>query len=175
MSLSKRIPPWLWLILIGIYLLSPIDIIPDYFGLPARIDDLLVALWGLYYVYANSRTNPGAGRSPGGGSRVGQGETRGKGPQEPGHRSHRGQAGSPGSDGPAGKAGHVLRDHYQVLGVTKGTPMADIRHHYRDLVLQYHPDRVQHLGKELQKLAEEKTREINKAYQEIKKEREGEA
>ncbi len=170
MSLSRRIPPWLWLILIAIYLLSPIDIIPDFFGLPARIDDLLVALWGLYYVYTNSRTNPGAGRRPGGGSRVGQGEAR-RGPREPSGRSHQG----PGSAGSGGSVGHALRDSYQVLGVTEGAPMADIRRRYRDLVLQYHPDRVQHLGKELQKLAEEKTREINKAYQEIKKKREGEA
>ena len=174
MSLSRRIPPWLWLILIVIYLLSPIDIIPDYFGLPARIDDLFVALWGLYYVYANSRTNPGGGWSTGGGSRVGQGETRKRGPQEPSDRSRQGTAGSPGSDGPFGQDEHVLRDHYQILGVTKGTARPDIRRHYRDLILQYHPDRVQHLGQELQQLAEEKTREINKAYQEIKKEWEGE-
>ena len=36
---------------------------------------------------------------------------------------------------------------------------------------KYHPDKVSHLGYDLQKLAEEKFKAVNNAYQTIKKER----
>ena len=36
---------------------------------------------------------------------------------------------------------------------------------------KYHPDKVSHLGHDLQKMAEEKFKAVNNAYQTIKKER----
>ena len=36
---------------------------------------------------------------------------------------------------------------------------------------KYHPDKVAHLGTEMQALAEEKFKAVNDAYQKIKKER----
>jgi DnaJ like chaperone protein len=46
---------------------------------------------------------------------------------------------------------------------------------YKEKLLQYHPDRVQCLGKEFQDLAEQKTKELNEAYQRILKEHEGDS
>jgi len=40
-----------------------------------------------------------------------------------------------------------------------------IRDTYRDLVKSYHPDKVAGLGAELRRVAEQKTKEINGAYQ----------
>jgi DnaJ like chaperone protein len=40
-----------------------------------------------------------------------------------------------------------------------------VRHAYRELIKQYHPDKVAHLGHELRKVAELKTKEINSAFQ----------
>jgi DnaJ-class molecular chaperone len=40
----------------------------------------------------------------------------------------------------------------------------EIKKKYRELMSQYHPDKVQHLGREFQQMAEEKTKEIQKAY-----------
>jgi DnaJ like chaperone protein len=37
--------------------------------------------------------------------------------------------------------------------------------------MQYHPDRVAHLGEDLQRLAHEKTLEIQRAYEHIKRRR----
>ena len=37
---------------------------------------------------------------------------------------------------------------------------------------KYHPDKVSHLGDEFQKLAEEKFKSVNDAYQAVKKQRE---
>jgi DnaJ like chaperone protein len=36
---------------------------------------------------------------------------------------------------------------------------------------KFHPDKVHHLGDEFQKMAEEKFKSVNDAYQQIKKER----
>ena len=36
---------------------------------------------------------------------------------------------------------------------------------------KFHPDKVHHLGNEFQKMAEEKFKAVNDAYQHIKKER----
>ncbi len=59
-------------------------------------------------------------------------------------------------------------DPYQVLGVTRGASENEIKKAYYKALAEYHPDKVEHLGEELRKLAAEKTRGINQAYQEIK-------
>ena len=58
------------------------------------------------------------------------------------------------------------RDYYEVLGVEKGASADDIKRAYRKLAGKYHPDR--NPG---DKSAEEKFKEIQKAYETIKKER----
>jgi DnaJ like chaperone protein len=55
--------------------------------------------------------------------------------------------------------------HYEILGLSIESEPAEIKITYRRLVMQYHPDRVQHLGPEFQALAEEKIKEINMAYE----------
>jgi DnaJ-class molecular chaperone len=50
-------------------------------------------------------------------------------------------------------------DYYQILGISKNATAADIKKAYRKLALEYHPDRNK--GKE----AEEKFKEVNKAYE----------
>lgn len=52
------------------------------------------------------------------------------------------------------------KDYYQILGLTKSATEADIKKSYRKLALQYHPDRNKG-----DKAAEEKFKEINKAYE----------
>ena len=39
------------------------------------------------------------------------------------------------------------------------------------MAIKYHPDKVAHLGKEMQNLAEEKFKAVNDAYQKIKENR----
>jgi hypothetical protein len=54
---------------------------------------------------------------------------------------------------------------YMSLFDLKGNVSEDeIKKKYRELMSQYHPDKVQHLGREFQQMAEEKTKEIQKAY-----------
>ena len=42
---------------------------------------------------------------------------------------------------------------------------------YRKMAIKYHPDKVQHLGDDFQKMAEEKFKILNEAYHQIKNER----
>ena len=52
------------------------------------------------------------------------------------------------------------KDYYNILGISKSATNAQIKKAYRQLAMQYHPDRNQ--GKE--KWANEKFKEINEAY-----------
>lgn len=60
---------------------------------------------------------------------------------------------------------------YSILGVKPDDDTEIIKKTYRELAVKYHPDKVASLGPEIQKLAEEKFKSINDAYQTIRKER----
>ena len=47
----------------------------------------------------------------------------------------------------------------------------EVKKAYRKMAAKFHPDKVHHLGEEFQKMAEEKFKSVNDAYQQIKKER----
>ncbi|MBN1405926.1 MAG: molecular chaperone DnaJ [Candidatus Omnitrophica bacterium] len=53
------------------------------------------------------------------------------------------------------------RDYYEILGVKKNASLDEIKKAYRQLAMQYHPDRV---PQEQKKAAEEKFKEISEAY-----------
>lgn len=58
---------------------------------------------------------------------------------------------------------------YAVLGLENGESFEVIKKAYRKLSMQYHPDKVAHLGEEFKGVAEEKMKEINAAYEYFKK------
>jgi DnaJ like chaperone protein len=51
-----------------------------------------------------------------------------------------------------------------ILGLRPEKTPDDIKNRYRELVMQYHPDRVAHLGPKLREVAEQQMKEINEAY-----------
>ncbi|MBU1987003.1 MAG: DnaJ domain-containing protein, partial [Proteobacteria bacterium] len=59
--------------------------------------------------------------------------------------------------------------YYAVLGLEPGADMETIKKAYRTLSMKYHPDKVVHLGEEFRRVAEEKMKEINVAYEYFKK------
>ncbi len=59
--------------------------------------------------------------------------------------------------------------YYAVLGLEQGAGFEAIKKAYRKLSMQYHPDKVAHLGDEFKRVAEEKMKEINAAYDYFKK------
>ncbi len=63
--------------------------------------------------------------------------------------------------------------YYAVLGLENGADFVMIKKAYRKLSMQYHPDKVAHLGEEFKGVAEEKMKEINAAYDYFKKKFDG--
>jgi DnaJ like chaperone protein len=59
--------------------------------------------------------------------------------------------------------------HYATLGLEKGASADEVKKAYRKLSMQYHPDKVAHLGDEFRAIAEDKMKEINAAYDFFKK------
>ena len=60
---------------------------------------------------------------------------------------------------------------YKILEITKAASNNEVKKAYRKMVKKHHPDKVRHLGDEYQQGAEEKFRQIQKAYEQIQKER----
>ncbi len=134
-----------WLILIALlYLLFPRDLIPDFFGKGLGLIDDLSLIAALTYFYRKRlrdfATTAGESAQAGG-------------------ESHRKKA----------KQSERVFDPYRILGIPKSSSQETIRSAYRSRMTEYHPDKVAHLGEELQKLAHRKVLEIQKAYQQLKK------
>jgi hypothetical protein len=142
-----------WLIVAAVvYLLFPRDLIPDFFGRGLGLIDDLVLMAGLTWFY-RKRLREIAARATS--------ETAGGGEQgEPGGGSRRGPAGAP----PAESA----PDPYATLGVPRSASQEAIHAAYRARMKQYHPDKVAHLGEELQQLAHRKALEIQRAYEQLR-------
>jgi uncharacterized membrane protein YkvA (DUF1232 family) len=146
-----------WLIIIAVlYLVFPRDLIPDFLGRGlGLLDDLsLMALLSYFYIKhlrdytARASTNSEQQGQSGQGGESGQRED-----------SRRAQAG----------ASKGASDPYEILGITASASEGEIQAAYKARMTEYHPDKVAHLGEELQKLAHRKALEIQQAYQELRK------
>jgi DnaJ like chaperone protein len=138
-------PKFFWL-LIGalLYVIFPRDLVPDFLIGWGWLDDLIV-VYMLYRYYR--RLSPR---------------------RKPDNRS--GQSQDTANDRQYRATDSDSRDHrdpYAILGLTPGATREEIKGAYRRLAAQYHPDKVQHLGKEFQKMAEARFREIQQAYDEL--------
>jgi DnaJ like chaperone protein len=60
---------------------------------------------------------------------------------------------------------------YRILEITPDATNDELKKAYRRMALKYHPDRLAHLGDDVQKAANAKFQELNAAYEKIKKER----
>jgi hypothetical protein len=134
---------WIWIILALLYVLSRIDLIPDVLVGWGWIDDIVVLIM-LYRYLARLRRVASSG--------------------QPGDQ-YRESRSRPQNDGEATQP----KTPYEILGVPPTASREEIRSAYRKLVNQYHPDKVTHLGQEFQELAERRFKEIQAAYQQLKK------
>mgnify|MGYP002658845731 CR=1 FL=1 len=63
----------------------------------------------------------------------------------------------------------MIHDPYKVLGVSRDASDDEIKKAYRELARKYHPDN--YAGNPLADLVEEKMKEINAAYEMLRRER----
>lgn len=139
------------LLVVLLYIISPIDLVPDFLPGLGWIDDVLLLAIALWYL-----TMRRPGESPWDFYR------RAKTWQ--GQRKAR----------EAEKWAEDLRDYsqddpYTLLGVERNASQEEIKAAYRRAVSRYHPDKVAHLGKEFQELAHKKLLAIQKAYEDLTK------
>ena len=62
-------------------------------------------------------------------------------------------------------------DPYAVLGIASGASDEELEQAYRRRMSEYHPDRVANAAKEIRDMADRRAREINQAYDRIKRQR----
>jgi hypothetical protein len=134
---------WIWIILALLYILSPYDLIPGVHTL-GWLDDIAVLIILYRYLSRLNRLRtqkrpPFGGRQTAGKSAEGQNVEKHNIPQSP----------------------------YEILGVKPSATQDEIKTAYRKLANQYHPDKVAHLGEELQQLADQRFKEIQDAYEQL--------
>lgn len=64
-----------------------------------------------------------------------------------------------------------LNSAYKVLEITPEATDGDVKAAYRKMAIKYHPDKVAHLGEDVQTAAKEKFQQLSAAYEEIRKQR----
>lgn len=131
---------WILIILALLYLLSPLDILPDRHPI-AFLDDIVILALVIRYIYRLKKMR-NYGQPPSGNNQQ----------QAPSQEQ---------TDQERPKTPH------EILGVPPGASNEEVKAAYRKLANQYHPDKVAHLGDEFQKLAEMRFKEIQEAYQKI--------
>lgn len=67
--------------------------------------------------------------------------------------------------------GHSTEDAYTVLEVEPTATDEELKKAYRRLAAKHHPDKVAHLGEEVQQAAKEKFQQLNQAWEQVKKAR----
>ena len=146
------------LILVLLYILSPFDLVPDFFVGPGWVDDLLVIGALIWFLTARR-----PGESPGDFYR-----------RYRGYRGYRGYKRPPPGQGEGryeekrdreASLDHEDEDPFKILGVEPGASPDEIKSAYRRAVAKYHPDKVTHLGKEFQEIAHRKLVAIQRAYE----------
>ena len=141
-----------WLIVAALlYFILPYDLLPDFLGFAGRVDDLLVMAWLAWTYRAQIRNYF---------------ETRFREPSsERASRARDSQDDSSRSDPPTA---FDRLDPFEILGIARSASSDAIRAAYRARMMEYHPDKVAHLGVELQKLAHKKAQQIERAYRQLR-------
>ena len=57
-----------------------------------------------------------------------------------------------------------MNTHYALLGVPQSAPPDEVKRAFRREVARYHPDKVQHLGREFQEMAADRSAALTEAY-----------
>jgi hypothetical protein len=147
----------LLIILAVLYILSPYDILPDFVIGWGWLDDMVVLGFLLRYFYNRKKKREAfqkysrhSKNADNAGNRTAENNQ---------SRTHTAEGNS--------SSGHW--DPYQILEIERGASQENIKQAYRKLAGKYHPDKVEYLGDEFKALAEQRFKEIQRAYEELKR------
>ena len=139
------------------YVLSPYDLLPDFFVGLGWLDDLIVLflLWKYFYAPMKKRfsyTNAY---------------------QKYWQAFQKGNRNGTAANGPSGSNSHFdekasEKDPWKILGVSRDASSEQIKSAYKGLAMRYHPDKVMHLGEEFKVMADKRFKEIQQAYMKLK-------
>ena len=145
-----------FIVLALLYVLNPYDVLPDLIVGLGWLDDIVIL--GLLWRYLHTQKKKREAfqkyhQSKRNTYDYGSGNT----PNDKGSRAH----------ADSGDFGGAW-DPYTILEIDRSASPEDIKHAYRHLAGQYHPDKVMHLGEEFKALAEKRFKDIQKAYDELR-------
>ena len=145
------------IVLALIYALNPFDILPDAMLGLGWLDDIVILGLVWRYLYTQKKKREAFQKYTRNGRAADGNQHSQEGSQNESHTYTR-------SDDFAG-----AWNPYKILGIEPGASQEDIKQAYRRLAGRYHPDKVEHLGDEFKALAEERFKDIQKAYEELKR------
>ena len=58
----------------------------------------------------------------------------------------------------------TLKNYYDLLEIAPDSPAEEVKRSFRAQIARYHPDKVQHLGREFQSMAADRAAELTEAY-----------
>jgi curved DNA-binding protein CbpA len=58
----------------------------------------------------------------------------------------------------------AFKNYYDLLEIAPGSPAEEVKRSFRAQIARYHPDKVQHLGREFQSMAADRAAELTEAY-----------
>ena len=141
----KNLKKWFFLIA-ALYLLMPRDLIPDFAGRGLGLIDDVVLMGALTYFFRKHVRQYMAHQ-----------------------RASEQASGSEQAPGPEPDSFSADSDPYAILGISRPADQQEIQAAYRERMREYHPDKVAHLGEDLQKLAHQRSLEIQQAYQSLRR------
>ena len=147
----------LLVILAALYILSPYDILPDIMIGWGWLDDIVILGFLLRYFYNRKKKREAFQKY----------YQNSKKADPAGNRtSANNQSRAHTSDGYSSPSSW---DPYQILEIERGASQETIKQAFRQLAGKYHPDKVEYLGDEFKALAEKRFKEIQRAYEELKR------
>ncbi len=146
------------IILAVLYILNPFDILPDLMIGWGWLDDAVILGFLIRYLYIRKKKR--------------QTYQQHYQNRQQDHRRSNENADYNTSDGHSrGEAAASTHwDPYRILEIEKDASQEEIKHAFRQLAGKYHPDKVEYLGDEFKILAEKRFKDIQKAYEELKRE-----